>query len=323
MAEPENSKVRGEGTEEADTNKEVKNMILVDNQSHESEDHKEVEEDYKSDDLKEYVEDQSGQDQSPGQEDKLNLTSSLISSEDSEVTIQYREDKKDQMMKADIVIIPETQDDTSDQLTDKDTQDDIPDTPAETQDTSDKSQDKKNGEKRGKDTSVPEDQAEDSIETLKVLFADTLLQYIDKRTERGKTNLKWDGEPSQLKDFITLILKRNGQWKPRKAGAGKQMFVFQDKSENITLNFWQSSKALTVQGDEDQAAKIEEQLDNLVNSMRPELKKIEAQIHNPKKVRKRTSNNHQLQKEMKEAQFLLTVKKKLQHSGKPSMRLKL
>ena len=94
MAEPENSKVRGEGTEEADTNKEVKNMILVDNQSHESEDQKELEEDYKSDDLKEYVEDQSDQDQSSGQEDKLNLTSSSISSEDSEVTIQYREDKK-------------------------------------------------------------------------------------------------------------------------------------------------------------------------------------------------------------------------------------
>ena len=89
MAGPENSKVQGEGTEEADTNKEVKNMILVDNQSHDSEDQKELEEDYKSDDLKEYVEDQSGQDQSPGQEDKLNLTSSSISSEDSEVTIQY------------------------------------------------------------------------------------------------------------------------------------------------------------------------------------------------------------------------------------------
>ena len=36
-----------------------------------------------------------------------------------------------------------------------------------------------------------------------------------------------------------------------------RMFVFQDKSENITLNFWQSSKTLTVQGNEDQAAKIE------------------------------------------------------------------
>ena len=46
-------------------------------------------------------------------------------------------------MKADIVIIPETQDDTSDQLIDKDTQDDIPDTPAETQDMSDKNQIKK------------------------------------------------------------------------------------------------------------------------------------------------------------------------------------
>ena len=191
-------------------------------------------------------------------------------------------------MKADTVIIPETQDDTWDQKIDKDTQDDIPNTPAETQDTSDKNQDQQNGEKRGKetDTLVPEDQAEDSIETLKVLFADILLQYIDKRTERGKTNFKWDGEPTQLKDLITLILKRNGQWKPRKAGAGKQMFVFQDKSENITLNFWQLSKTLTFQDNEDQAAKTEEQLDNLVNSMRPELKKIEAQNAQSKEGRK-------------------------------------
>ena len=107
------------------------------------------------------------------------------------------------------------------------------------------------------------------METLKILFADSLLKYIDKRTERGKTNFKWDGEPTQLKDFITLILKRNGQWKTRKAGARKQMFIFQDKSANLTMNFWQSSKTLTVQGNEDMTVKIEEQLDNLVNSMNP------------------------------------------------------
>ena len=44
-----------------------------------------------------------------------------------------------------------------------------------------------------------------SVETGKILFADTLLKYLDKRTERGKANHKWDGKPDQLKDFITLI----------------------------------------------------------------------------------------------------------------------
>ena len=106
--------------------------------------------------------------------------------------------------------------------------------------TPDQNSNQPNDEEKGKVTAVQdlnmqEDQA-NSVESLKILFANSLLKYIDKRTERGKTNFKWDGEPTQLKDFITLILKRNGQWKTRKAGTGKQMFIFQDKSANFTMN---------------------------------------------------------------------------------------
>ena len=73
----------------------------------------------------------------------------------------------------------------------------------------------------------------------------------------------------------------------RKAGAGKQMFIFQDKSANLTMNFWQSSKTLTVQGNEDMTAKIEEQLDNLVNSVNPE--NAQTQSKNTKKLTKHQS----------------------------------
>ena len=55
-----------------------------------------------------------------------------------------------------------------------------------------------------------------SVETDNILFTDTLLKYLDKRTERGKTNYKWYGKPDQLKGFIALILKRDGQRKPRR-----------------------------------------------------------------------------------------------------------
>ena len=48
------------------------------------------------------------------------------------------------------------------------------------------------------------------------IFAVALVWYLVKKTERGKTNYKWDGKPDQLKDFITPILKRDGQWKPKK-----------------------------------------------------------------------------------------------------------
>ena len=65
------------------------------------------------------------------------------------------------------------------------------------------------------------------------------------------------------------------------------MFIFQDKSANLTMNFWQSSKTLTVQGNEDMTAKIEEQLDNLINSMNPE--NAETQSKNTKKLIKQQS----------------------------------
>ena len=116
-----------------------------------------------------------------------------------------------------------------------------------------------------------------SVETDKILFADTLLKYLDKRTERGKTNYKWDGKPDQLKDFITLILKRDGQWKPKKVSGGKQMYTFTDGSEHLTLNFWQSSKAVSIQGNEKSIEKVQEKLDHLLQAMKPTL--VESEVH--------------------------------------------
>ena len=116
-----------------------------------------------------------------------------------------------------------------------------------------------------------------SVETDKILFADTLLKYLDKRTERGKTNYKWDGKPDQLKDFMTLILKRDGQWKPKKVSGGKQMYTFTDGSEHLTLIFWQSSKTVSIQGNEKNIEKVQEKLDHLLQAMKPTL--VESEVH--------------------------------------------
>ena len=116
-----------------------------------------------------------------------------------------------------------------------------------------------------------------SVETDKILFADTLLKYLDKRTERGKTNYKWDGKPDQLKDFITLILKRDRQWKPKKVSEGKQMYTFTDGSEHLTLNFWQSSKTVSTQGNEKNIEKVQEKLDHLLQATKPTL--VESEVH--------------------------------------------
>ena len=128
-----------------------------------------------------------------------------------------------------------------------------------------------------------------SVETGITLFADTLLKYLDKRTERGKTNYKWDGNPDELKDFITLILKRDGQWKPKKAIGGKQMYIFTDGSGHLTLNFWQSSKTVSIQGNEKNIEKVQErQIENLFQDMKPTLVKSEI---NTRDSESRTEQN--------------------------------
>ena len=119
----------------------------------------------------------------------------------------------------------------------------------------------------------PAEEVDDDQETLeseKILFADSFFKYLDKRTERGKTNFKWDGKPTELHDFITLVLKRNGQMKSRKAGGGKQMHFFQDKPANVTINFWQTSKTLSIQGNQIMTKKIIDKLERIVKEMKPE-----------------------------------------------------
>ena len=66
------------------------------------------------------------------------------------------------------------------------------------------------------------------------------------------------------------MLNRNGQTKSRKAGGGKQMNFFQDKLANVTINFWQTSKTLSIQGNDSITKKIIDKLERIVKEMKPE-----------------------------------------------------
>ena len=46
----------------------------------------------------------------------------------------------------------------------------------------------------------------------RLLFSDSLLKYLDKRKEKGKKNYKWDRLFQTLKEFVTLILRKDEQW---------------------------------------------------------------------------------------------------------------
>ena len=68
---------------------------------------------------------------------------------------------------------------------------------------------------------------------LALLFADTLIKYLAKRKAKGKTNYKFDGTLYELKDFVSLVLKRKGKWTVEK-NTGKQ--TFSDSKAKLTLS---------------------------------------------------------------------------------------
>ena len=61
---------------------------------------------------------------------------------------------------------------------------------------------------------ITQDDQEDEADVL--LFADTLLACLDKRKVKGKENFKWDGKIQELKDFVQLVLDKQGRWNGRK-----------------------------------------------------------------------------------------------------------
>ena len=55
-------------------------------------------------------------------------------------------------------------------------------------------------------------------QALGILFAETLLKCLDKRTVSGKENFKWDGSLTDLKSFVELVLKLKGKCTGKKSG---------------------------------------------------------------------------------------------------------
>ena len=109
-----------------------------------------------------------------------------------------------------------------------------------------------------------------------ILYADLLIKYLVKKKDKGnKDQLKWNGNLTELQDFVTLVLKLTGNWKQSKVGGRPKAdqpqalkHTFQDKKTNVTLNWWSSSKTLNLQGGQDQIASIEKTIASfLVNTI--------------------------------------------------------
>ena len=82
-----------------------------------------------------------------------------------------------------------------------------------------------------------------------LIFADTLLKNLGRKKEKGKVRIKWNGECTALKDFVTLALKYEGAWKCR-TDKRKDIYTFNEKDGNCTITWWSSNGPVNIQGSE-------------------------------------------------------------------------
>ena len=64
-----------------------------------------------------------------------------------------------------------------------------------------------------------------------LIFAD-ILKHQSRKTQKGKSQVKWTEKLSELKDFVALLLDSQGSWKPR-CSNGKQYHVLKKNSQTI------------------------------------------------------------------------------------------
>ena len=104
------------------------------------------------------------------------------------------------------------------------------------------------------DLELGDNESEDE-EADVLIFSDSLLPCVSKEKVKRKENFMWSSKIQELKDFVSLILKKEGNWTSKKVKS-KPQHVFEDREGKFSINWWTSSKTLNVQGDP--AEEIEE-----------------------------------------------------------------
>ena len=98
-----------------------------------------------------------------------------------------------------------------------------------------------------------------------VLIADTLLKYLKKykASPKRQENFKWECNFDDLKAFVSLLLKAEGDWNgSEKRSTGK--LIFKEKHGKFCLNWWKSKHTLLFQGKPEEVTKYEDLLDKLM-----------------------------------------------------------
>ena len=82
-----------------------------------------------------------------------------------------------------------------------------------------------------------------------LIFKEDLVNHLTYKMVKGKVKLKWTGLLRELKEFVVLILEKDGHWPTRQQG-GVEVNVFDHAKSKFKLTWWSSTGTFTVQGNE-------------------------------------------------------------------------
>ena len=127
---------------------------------------------------------------------------------------------------------------------------------------------------------IVEDNTKDT-DTDCLIFGDSLLKHLIKKHEKGKIKLKWTGKIEDLKHFVSLVFKCEGNWHTKKSGGKMNLHVFEERSGGFSLNYWSSNKTLLLQGNS--ATLIENKINNIIEklSIKPAQTEKIMEVMNP------------------------------------------
>ena len=96
-----------------------------------------------------------------------------------------------------------------------------------------------------------------------LIFEENLLKHQEKTNEKGTETIKWNGKISDLKDFVTLLIKEEGKWSSEKI-SNKKTQIFTQKDSKFTISWKNANKTLDVDGQHKMAGTVRNKINRLI-----------------------------------------------------------
>ena len=108
-----------------------------------------------------------------------------------------------------------------------------------------------------------EDNSDGDDEADLLIFEESLLKHLEKTNEKGIETIKWNGKISDLKDFVTLLIKEEGKWSSEKI-SNKKTQIFTQKDSKFTISWKNANKTLDVDGQHKMAGTVRNKINRLI-----------------------------------------------------------